>query len=104
MGQDVWRHDRAVAAARAERRRRTLVCRPEHGGDRNSERRGEVHGARIVRDKRRAAADRADEQTQIGPPDQIHDPDVGRQRGFYLTARIAIAAGAEEHTANAGLP
>ncbi len=51
-----------------------------------------------------AAADRADEQTQIGPPDQVHHADIGRQRGFYLTARVAIAAGAEEHAASAGLP
>jgi len=51
-----------------------------------------VHRTRIIRDEGVAERDDAREQPQVGPPDEIHHAHPGRQRRFYLTRRVAIAA------------
>jgi len=50
-----------------------------------------MHGAGIVGDEGRAAAEHTHERPQVGAADQIHDLNSRRQSGFYLAPGIPVA-------------
>ena len=84
-----------------ERRGDPFVGGPEDRRHRHADRRRQVHRAGIVGHEGVARGEQPRQQPQIGPADQVDDARAGRQRRFYLTAGVAVAAGADQHTGRA---